>query len=40
MAERMDLWKLWENILHCHDDPDRDARARLFDEANREAMGA
>jgi hypothetical protein len=34
----VDLWKMWEDILHCHDDPDRDARARSFYEANQEAM--
>jgi hypothetical protein len=27
-------------VLHCHDDPDREARARLFYEANLEAMNA
>jgi hypothetical protein len=38
--KRMDLWQQWEAMLHCHDDPDREARARLFYEANREAMDA
>jgi hypothetical protein len=38
--ERMDLWAQWEAVLHCHDDPDREGRARLFYEANREAMHA
>jgi hypothetical protein len=28
----------WEMILHNHDDRDREAGARLFYEANREAM--
>ena len=39
-GERMDLWQQWEAVLHCHDDPDREARARLFCDANREAMDA
>jgi hypothetical protein len=38
--QRMDLWQQRETVLHCHDDPNRDARARLFYEANREAMDA
>ncbi len=38
--QRMDLWRQWEAVLHCHDDPDREARARRFYEANREAMDA
>jgi hypothetical protein len=29
-SRRMDLWQQWEAVLHCHDDPDREARARLF----------
>jgi hypothetical protein len=36
----MDLWRQWEAVLHCHDDADREARARQFYEANREAMDA
>jgi hypothetical protein len=31
-------WKQWEEILNCHDDPNREGQARLFDEANQEAM--
>jgi hypothetical protein len=38
--KRMDLWQQWEAVLHCHDGPDGEARARLFYEANREAMDA
>jgi hypothetical protein len=38
--KRMDLWQQWEAVLHCDDDPDRKKRARLFHEANREAMHA
>jgi hypothetical protein len=38
--KRMDLWKQWQVILHCLDDPNRDFRARLFYEANLEAMNA
>jgi hypothetical protein len=36
----MGLWQQWEAGLHCHDDPDREERARLFCEANPEAMDA
>jgi hypothetical protein len=36
----MDLRQQWEAVLHCHDDPEREERERLFYEANREAMHA
>jgi hypothetical protein len=36
----MDLWHQWEAVLHNHDDPNREARARLFYEANLEEMNA
>jgi hypothetical protein len=36
----MNSWRRWEALLHRHDDPDCKARARLFYEANRDAMHA
>jgi hypothetical protein len=38
--KRMDLWAMLENILHDWENPDREAKARLFYEANLEAMNA
>jgi hypothetical protein len=38
--KRMDLRQQWQAVLHGADDPDREAGARLFFEANREAMDA
>src|ERR1700722_3646327 len=34
--KRMDLWAMWENLLHDCDNPHREAKARLFYEANLE----
>jgi hypothetical protein len=38
--KRMDLWSMWEGILHDWADANREERARLFYEANRESMDA
>jgi hypothetical protein len=38
--KRMDMRGQWEKILHQHDLSDREERALLFYEANREAMDA
>jgi predicted phage terminase large subunit-like protein len=36
--ERMDLWAEWQTTLQDYDDPDREAKARRFYEANAKAM--
>lgn len=36
--ERMDLWREWEGLLHDHDDPEREAKARAFYDSHRAAM--
>lgn len=36
--ERMDLWADWEQLLHDHDDPDREAKAQAFYAARKAEM--
>ena len=38
--KRMDLWEAWEALLNDWEDPEREAKALAFYDANREAMEA